>query len=99
MNSIISASEITVTPICAALCALLVSNRMCCGTCLEGIWGNVTTDGDPARVCERLEIGCPAETRTGSGGADAAERRVGRVVHGLVVDVPDPGEAGAAGSR
>src|ERR1017187_1368727 len=39
--------------------------RMCCGTCLEGIWGNVTTDGDPARVCESLEIGCPAETRTG----------------------------------
>src|SRR5215471_11183793 len=58
---------------------------------LEGIGGDLSPDRDPAGFRERVQVGGAAEACPGAGGEDPAERRVRRVVHGLVVDVDDPG--------
>src|SRR5689334_19671770 len=58
---------------------------------LEGIGRDVTADGHPAGIGERLQVSDPAEPGAGAGGADPAERDVRLVVHGLLVDVHDPG--------
>src|SRR5665213_51424 len=57
---------------------------------LERIRRNVAAHRDPLRLGERVDVGGgPAEPRAGTGIADAAERDLCLVAHGLVVDVHD----------